>query len=149
MSGEVGPLVIRPGGELRRVSIREAILHKSYTDCGIADRRLITVIEAELRADPNTRTREDRHKIEMYRRSRKITEKVKGMLLERIGVGNNFSTDDPIFREVCAQYGYSPGSLIGSLVKYQFVAKVGRVQRNHRNRRGVRLAWVYAILPQH
>jgi hypothetical protein len=146
---EVGPVVINPNGTPRRVSIMEAILHKSYVTGGVSDRRLIAVIESEISngmkgCDISRR----HHNIEMRRRSNKTIQKVKQKMMAEIGPGIRFTVHHPVFAAVCGEHGYSPYSLIGSLVKYHFVSKVGReaAPSRHYNRK-LRFKNIYVINP--
>jgi hypothetical protein len=145
---EMGPVVINPEGTPRRVSIMEAILHKSYASGGVLDRRLIMSIESDMNVpSEKRRSRIERHKIDMLRRSNKTTQRVKVRLMKEIGPGVRFTTFHPVFAAICEEYGYSPYSLIGSLVKYKFVSKVGLVAHPKPTRSGARKLCLYEIIP--
>lgn len=140
---------MRPNGEVKRVSIREAILIKSQISEYSTDKDVARVLD-KCQQQPcqsvfwHTR---QYHTMESYRRVNRICEIAKTEILQAIGCDRVFTIRDQEFEEVCQRYNYNPASLAGTLVKYKFMEIVG-FRRNPNTKSKNSKIRAYRILPQ-
>lgn len=145
---DVGPVIIRPAGEVKRVSIREAIKIKSLI-CEISTDGEVSKILEECQKPYRSVFRQTRHyhRLESFRRVNRICFVAKTEILQAIGYDREFTIRDPEFEQICYKYNYNPSSLAGTLVKYKFMEIVG-FRRNPNTKSKNSKFRVYRILPQ-
>lgn len=122
----VGPVVVRTNGTSRVVSIREAIKLKSCISDASSKKDIEAVVEACTAPTVSVfRISRQYHAIENYRRKNGFFSTTKKLVADRIG-DRMFTIQDPVFREICREFGYNPSSLVGAMVKYGFLKTIGK-----------------------
>lgn len=145
---DLQPIVVRPNGEIKRVSIRDAIRIKSQISAHSTDKEVSNVLGECQQPCPSVfRHTRQYHALESYRRANRVCEVAKSEILKAIGYYHVFTIRDPEFEEVCQRHGYNPASLAGTLVKYGFMEIVG-FRRNPNTKSKNSKIRTYQILPQ-
>lgn len=151
--GEIGPVVVRPGGESRILSIREAIKLKAYLgnttpQTSTESDRILNDIDLPIPS--RYKERRDYHSIEKKRARDKTCQRAKEDILEVFGYSKSFTIRHPEFVKVCERYDYAPGSLAGALVRNNFVERIAHQVAPCKSKRTSTIL-VYRIVeqPQH
>jgi len=130
---EMGPVVVRPGGEVKTLRLAEVIKLKAYLGDLVPETpeevdKILTDVNIPV---PSVyKERREYHQKEVYRRKNRICDLAKQQVLDTFGYHRSFTAKHPEFMAICEEYNYSPWSLAGTLVRYGFVECIG--QQEHR-----------------